>query len=265
MKAFGTTSDGRDVHALTLSAGDLTVTLLTYGAIVQSVRLAGVNHDLTVGSDRLADYETSMPYNGALIGPVANRLTNAAAPIAGKPHRFEANQDGTHALHSASCGTQGKVWTVADHGPDHATLTLDLPDGEGGYPGNRTITAAFRVSAPARLSLVLTATTDAPTLFNMANHSYWNLDGAPTWVGHSLRIGADHILPINDATIPTGEVLDVTGTPYDFRQARALEPGGPALDHNFCLTGGAGPLREVLWLTGAGGVSMTLATTEPGV
>lgn len=265
MTLFGTIKDGQDVHKITLSRGGLTVQLLTLGAIVQSVRLNGVNHDLTIGSEALTDYEATMGYTGALVGPVANRLRDARAPIAGKTHHFDANQDGQHTLHGGKDGTHAQIWTIADQGPDHATLTLDLADGAGGFPGNRHIRATFAVLDDATLRLTLTGTSDAPTLMNIANHSYWNLDGNPTWARHRLRIAADHVLPIDTATLPTGQIAAVEGTAFDLRSGPALKPGEPALDHNFCLFDSKQPLRDVLWLTGRSGVTMTMATTEVGV
>jgi aldose 1-epimerase len=264
MIPFGTT-DGVTVHALTLSAGDLTVSLLTLGAAVQDVRLVGVPYPLTLGSDRVDDYEGAMRHHGTLIGPVVNRLTGAQAPIAGRVHRFEANQDGRLTLHGGAAGTHLKVWQVEDHGPDHATLTIDLPDGEGGFPGNRRITARFELLAPATLRLTVTATTDAPTLMNVANHSYWNLDGSECWDGHSLSINADRYLPTTPDFAPTGQIAPVAGTDMDFRRPRAIAPGGPPLDTNFCLSDARTPLRDVLTLTGRSGLSMTVATTEPGI
>ncbi|SMY06714.1 aldose epimerase family protein [Flavimaricola marinus] len=265
MTPFGTTRDGETVHRIVLSGGGLTVGLLTLGAIVQSVRLEGVEHDLTIGSTDLADYETSMGYHGAIVGPVANRLRQAQAPIGGVMHHFDANQDGTHALHGGKDGTHAKLWTVADHGPVHATLTLDLAAGDGGYPGNRHIRATFRLLPDATLQLEITGTTDAPTLMNLANHSYWTLDGGPTWAGHDIRVAADHYLPIDDAVLPTGEIALVEGTPFDLRRTVSISPGNPAVDHNFCLSVSKQSLRDVLWLNGSSGVSMTVATTEPGV
>ncbi len=265
MTPFGTTADGRAVDQIALASGDLTVNLLTLGAIVQDVRLAGVAHSLTLGSDRLADYESTMRYHGALIGPVVNRLAGAQAVIAGKTHHFEANQGNDIMLHSGAAGTQFKIWQIADHGPTHATLTLDLTAGEGGFPGNRHVTARFTVSPPATLSLDLTVTTDAPTIVNFANHSYWNLDGTDCWNGHSLRIAADHALPTDDDFVATGEIAAVADTPLDFREARTIRVGAPLLDNNWCLSDAPQPLRDVLWLRGQSGVMLTLATTCPGV
>lgn len=262
---FGTTPEGTAVHKICLAAGGLTVSLLTLGAVVQSVRLAGIAHDLSPGSDHLPDYQGQMCHHGSLIAPVVNRLSHATAPINGRIHRFEANQDGRHTLHGGRAGSHLKVWHLADLGDAHAVLTLTLPDGEGGFPGNRRLTARFDLLPPATLRLDLTATTDAPTLMNPANHSYWNLDGTASWAGHSLRIVADHFLPATEDFRPTGEIRDVTGTAFDFRSPRRIQPGKPLLDTAFCLSSRRQPLRDVLWLTGQSGVCLTVATTEPSI
>ncbi len=266
---FGTTAAGEVVEAITLRAGDLSARILTYGAILNAVHLSGVPHSLTPGSGRFADYEAEGRHHGTLIGPVVNRLTGAQAPIAGKVHRFDENRPGPVTLHSGSASTGRKVWRIDDTRDDNTdsalSLRLVLPDGEGGFPGTRHVIARYEVCAPALLRLTVTATTDAPTLLNFANHSYWNLDGTERWEGHSLRIAADRYLPTHADDTPTGGIVDVTDTPYDFRTARVPVPGAPPLDHNFCLSDAPGPLRDVLWLIGQNGVGMTLATTAPGV
>lgn len=262
--SFGQTADGRAVRRITLSKGDLTVGLLSYGAILQSVRLAGVAHDLTLGSDRLADYEGDMRYHGPVIAPVANRIGHARAVIDGRAVQLEANQAG-HCLHSGSTGAQGQVWEVVSATDAAATLALELPDGLGGFPGNRRVEARFSLTGRATLRLELYATTDAPTLWNATSHGYWTLDGGAEWIGHSLQIAADHFLPTDADARPTGEIAPVAGGPMDFRQMRSPGPGNPAIDHCFCLSDGPRPLRDVVILQGASGLRMTVATTEPGV
>lgn len=261
---FGTAADGRPVQKVTLGCGDLTAAILTWGSVLQSVRLAGVAHDLTLGSDRLADYEGAMRYHGSLIGPVANRIRGATARFGGRDLRFEANQDGRHCLHSGAAGTHLKIWRLAEVTDTACTLTLTLPDGEGGFPGKRRVTARWAVERPATLRLELSVTTDAPTLVNFANHSYWNLDGSGTWAGHKLKIAAAEVLPTDGDFLPTGEVLPLSG-PMDMRRGRLISPGAPALDNCYVLGRTRETLRDVLWLEGLSGVAMTLATTEPGV
>ena len=260
---FGTTADGRAVQKITLAKGDLTVSLLTWGAVLQSVRLAGVDHDLTLGSDRLADYEGEMCYHGAIMAPVANRIGHARAVIGGKDHRFQANE-GPHCLHSGSDGAHAQLWEIVSAGDTHATLALTLPDGLGGFPGNRRVEARFSLTDD-RLRLEIHAVSDAETLWNATNHSYWTLDGGTDFSGHRLQINADHWLPTDAEARPSGQIAPVAGSAMDFRQPRPLTPGVPALDHCFCLSSEQVPLREVLHLQGKSGVSLHVATTEPGV
>lgn len=261
---FGQTAAGVPVQAIMLSAGELTVRLLTLGSILHSVRLDGVGHDLTRASPSVTESERTMPYHGAIVGPVANRLGGAMAVVDGMTHRLVANE-GANILHSGAAGTHARVWTIEAATGSGAQLAVDLTEALDGLPGKRRLTARWQVSPPASLNLTLTATTDAPTLMNPANHSYWNLDGTPLWQGHSLRIAADRWLPVDDAQLPQGPPLPVAGTAMDFRTARTPRPGDPALDHNFCLADATRELTDVLWLTGQSGVTMTIATTAPGL
>ncbi len=261
---FGVTAAGDAVHAITLASETLTVRILTLGAILQDVRLTGVDRSLTLGAERVADYEGGMLYHGALVAPVANRIGMSTAPIAGERHQFAAGPAQKHILHSGAAGTHLKLWQIEDATGAQVRLICDLPDGEGGFPGNRRVRVSYSV-ANTSLRMEVTCETDRPTLFNAANHSYWNLDGTDNWQGHTLRIAADHYLPATDEILPTGEIASVAGTEFDFRAGRVAGPGAPALDHCFCLSQDRVALRPVLTLTGTSGVSLTMATTEPGV
>ena len=148
MTSFGTTKDGTQVHKISLAAGDLRVVLLTHGARVQSVRLAGVAHDLTLGSEDLAEYEGGHGYHGALIAPVVNRLTGARAPLSDRNLQLEMNFNGKHSLHSGPSGAHAQVWQVLRATATEAVLALDLPDGLGGFSGNRHIEAHAWPDAP---------------------------------------------------------------------------------------------------------------------
>lgn len=261
---FGVTTAGAAVEAIRLRAGALSVRILTLGAILQEVRLEGVAHSLTLGSDRLEDYEGVMGYFGAIVGPVANRIGGARAVIAGREFRFAENEP-MRTLHSGPEGTHAQVWQVEETKDAAVTLALAMPDGQGGFPGNRRVVARYEVMPPSTLRLTITARTDAETLMNPAQHSYWNLDGSAHWRGHRLRIAAGHVLPVDAGLLPRGSVVPVGGSPMDFRREKTLREGAPALDTNFCLSDGPVALREVAWLTGASGVSMALATTAPGL
>lgn len=263
---FGETSGGETVERLLMGAGELSVAVLTHGAVLNDVRLDGVAHSLTLGSPEMAAYEGRMASAGAVIGPVANRIAGATAGLDGRTLSFARNFEGKHSIHGGDAAFHRRVWQVAGHAPDSVTLALDLPDGEGGYPGNRRVEAHFQVLPPSTLRLTLTAQTDAPTLMNLANHSYWRLDDAPTVEGHILQIAADRYTPVDEERIPTGETAPVEGTRFDYRAGKSWAAGAEGVvDHNFCLSDGRVPIRPVAWVTGRSGVRMEMATTEPGL
>lgn len=261
---LGTASTGTQVDKITLQAGDLHVNILTWGAAIQDVRLAGVDHSLTLGADSIADYEGDMCHHGTLIGPIVNRISTGRIKIAGMMYELERNQGDVH-LHSGADATHRRNWTIADRSDSHVTLTCTLVDGECGLPGNREITVTYRVTAPATLSMDIKGTTDTKTAFNLANHSYWNLDGTDTWDGHSLQINADRFLPSTPDDYPTGEIVDVADTAMDFRNPCVINTATHPFDNNFCLSDSNQPLRDVLTLIGTSGVKMTMATTAPGI
>lgn len=262
---FGARPDGQAVEQIVLSDGTLGVALLSQGAILQDVRLDGVPYGLTIGTDTLAPYLNGMRSAGSLIGPVINRISNASAVIDGETYQFDRNQDGKHTRHAGDAGTQHKLWDVVDVSDTAATLELNLPDGEGGFPGNRAVAARFSLIEPGTLELRVAVTSDKTTIINFANHSYWNLDGTETYAGHSLQIAADRRCLAENALV-TGEVVPVDDSFFDFRQPRILTPGqDPVLDVNMCLADRRRKITDVLTLTGQSGVSMTIATTEPGI
>lgn len=263
---FGQTNKGEDIHRITLSDETLTVKILTLGAILQDVRLAGVPHSLTLGGDDPKGYATTMAHYGAIVGPVANRISGASTRIGGVTYSFEANEAGTTTVHGGLSGTQRQVWTLVDHLQRSAKLQLDLDDGHGGFPGNRRFVATFEISGPGQLTLTLDATTDQETPINLANHSYWNLDGAKDTLGQTLTVAADEYLPTDATSLPTGEIASVDGTEFDFRKGRDVgAERADRLNHTLCLSTETTKLRDVATLQGQNGVAMTFATTETGL
>ncbi len=260
---FGNIRAGAQVLRVDLGAYGMSAAVLTLGAALQSVRLDDVEYDLTLGSDDIADYESTHCYHGTIVGPVANRLAQARAVIDGQSYQFTANEASGSLLHGGKAGTHAQVWQIADNAPDAVTLTLSLQD--DGFPGRRNLRVSYAIIGPRTLQMDITGTTDAPTLLNLAQHGYWNLDGTPTWAGHQIQIAAEQFLPSDANLLPTGEAKPVAGTAFDFRTARRIDINAPFIDNNFCLSRGPAPLRDVLWLTGQSGLRMTFATTEPGV
>ena len=264
MTPFGSLPDGRQVGRVVIGSSALRVSLLDLGATIQDVRLAGVDHPLVLGGSVAASYAGIMSHFGAVIGPVANRIGGARARIGGRLHQFEANE-GRNTRHSGSAGTHLKIWTLVRHDPDAALFRIDLPDGEGGFPGNRRITAAYRVEETT-LSIELAGTTDAPTLMNLASHPYWALQPPQTGCdGLTLRIDAGSYLPVTDETLPTGEIAPVAGTEFDFRTPRPLDAQGPGFDHNFCLATAPRGLVPVARLESETGITLDIGTTAPGL
>ena len=264
VRAFGATAAGETVHAIDLSAGQIRATILTLGATLNDLRLAGTPWPLVLGGTTAADYEGPMAYFGAIVGPVANRIAGAAATVGGRTLRLDANEAGRTTLHGGRNGTSTRVWTLERSSAAEAVLSLGLGDGDGGFPGDRHIVARFRAVPPATLALDLTATTDRPTLMTLAHHSYWNLDGTADTAGHVLSVAADTYLPVDDRLIPDGGPAPVTGTHFDFRRGRVLD-ARPRYDHNLCLAAARRSLTAVAELRGQSGVSLTVSTTEPGL
>lgn len=263
--AFGITRDGQSVARITLDNGALRISVLTYGATLQDVRLPGLAHGLTLGSELLADYEDggAFKFFGAIAGPVANRLAHGRAPLGEGTLALDTTGPGGHCLHGGPAGLHRKVWQVDAAGDARLLLSTLSADGEGGFPGNRRFEAEFTLDGPT-LTLGLRAETDAPTLVNLANHSYWNLSGGTDFHGHLLQVHADAYLPVDNVALVTGEIRPVDGTPFDFRRPRALT-ARDALDNNFCLARARGPLRPAARLSAPGGAALELETTEPGL
>ncbi|MBL8579573.1 MAG: galactose mutarotase [Mesorhizobium sp.] len=269
---FGTTADGKPVHRFGITGGGLTAHVMTWGASVQDLRLAGHDAPLVLGFDTFEPYPQYSSYMGAIAGRYANRIANGQFTIDGKTYQADKNFLGKHTLHGGSHSYGKQVWDVASHGVDFVTLSLRDPDGAMGFPGNLDVVCTYRVKAGGVLSVELTATTDKPTLCNLAHHSYFNLDdgGSGDILGHSMVIPAGAYLPVDDELIPTGVVQPVDDTAFDFRKPRAVdleEEGEQVLyDHNFCLHSDKGPLRQATWVKGAtSGVEMEVWSTEPGV
>jgi aldose 1-epimerase len=267
---FGTTPDGEAVRRVTISSGGLTAKILTWGAIIQDLRLEGHEAPLTLGFEQFQDYLHYINYFGAVAGRHANRIRDGRFTIDGLGYEIEAGDPERNGLHGGSGGYARRNWTLADSGDDFVTLSLADADGTMGFPGALDVRCTYRVIAPATLSVTFTATTDRLTLCNLAQHAYFNLDdgGSTASSGHELVINADAYLPVDEALLPTGEVRAVEGTSFDFRKPREINPLSDAFryDHNFCLSRRRGSLNRAAWAKGAkSGVEMEVWTTEPGL
>ena len=197
MTHFGTTKKGEDVERVTITAGVLYVSILTFGAIVQDVRLSDVPRNLTLGSEALADYEAKMGYFGAIIGPIANRISNARVRLDGMMYELERNENGQTHLHSGADGCHRKVWRITAQTTDSVTLGLSMPDGAAGLPGQREISVTYSVSAPATLTMTIDGATDTTNTICLSMTSFARPERsprlqAPKWIfaKHEFRKSA---------------------------------------------------------------------------
>ncbi len=266
LERFGESDQG-EIFRATISGGGLTAKIINWGAALQDLRLDGHNAPLVLGFEDFAHYPVWSSHFGAVPGRYANRIAQGRFVIDGE--RYEADRNnGENSLHGGAKGYSKRVWRFVETGPDFATLTIHSPDGDMGFPGNLDASVTYRVKPGGVLAMELTATTDAPTLCNLTNHSYFNLDdgGAGDIKHHRLLIDAAAYTPVDDAFIPTGVVQPVEGTPFDLRFAQEIGAGGVDYDHNFCLASGRRALTRAAWAQGASsGVEMECWTTEPGV
>ncbi|MER7546362.1 aldose epimerase family protein [Actinomadura sp.] len=255
--AFGATPEGEKVERHVLDNGRLRVAVLTYGATVQRLELAdGAN--VVLGLDTLDDYLTRSRYFGAVVGRYGNRIARGRFTLDGTEYRLPVN-DGENSLHGGVRGFDKRVWRAEPAGPAELLLSLVSPDGDEGYPGTLTASVRYLLDGDA-LRLEYRATTDAPTVVNLTNHSYFNLAGSGDVRGHVVMLEADRYLPVDEGKIPTGELAPVAGTPFDFTVPTEVGARlGGRYDHCYVLQG-----RATVTDPGSGR-SMEVTTTEPGV
>ncbi len=244
---YGKLPDGRqaDIFTLTNSSG-MKVKLTNYGAITVGLEVPDADGnlaDVTLGHDTLEAWLTSTSYFGATVGRYANRIAKGKFTLDGKTYTLATNNDENH-LHGGVKGFDKVLWdaeTVEADGAVGVKFTYLSKDGEEGYPGNLKVTALYTLTNSNQFKVEFSATTDKPTVVNLAHHTYWNLAGAAAGdvLGHELMLAADKYTPVDAGLIPTGELKDVKGTPMDFTTPTAIGAriarveGG--YDHNFVL------------------------------
>jgi len=264
---FGKLPDGQDVHRLTIAAHGLSASFITLGASLQDLRLDGVAHPLVLGFAELAPYLGEGKYFGAIVGRCANRIARGEAEVEGHRLTLDRNEKDRTTLHGGSDGTGRRNWIIDDHGPDFASFSDHLPDGHMGFPGAMQVQVRYQILPGPQLRIEIVATASKTTICNFAQHSYFNLDGSADISGHLLTVPAENWLPVDDALIPTGAPAPVAGTHLDFRKPVRLGErlGGPLIDHNLCLAAERHHLPCKAAMLSAGGVEMTITSTEPGL
>jgi aldose 1-epimerase len=255
---YGKLADGTPIEAVTLSnAHGVSARVITYGATLQSLVAPdrqGHKVDIALGYDDLAGYVEHPNYFGATIGRYANRIAGARFALDGKIYALALN-DKPNSLHGGTQGFDKRVWRIESVQSDataSVTLTLTSAEGDQGYPGTLQVKERYSLDEAGALTIDYSATTDAPTVVNLTNHSIFNLAGEGSQHGvldQRLTIPASHYTPVDATLIPTGALQPVAGTVFDFTHERIIGQdirdgrdaqivAGRGYDHNFALDAG---------------------------
>lgn len=279
---FGQLPDGQTADHFTLRNQKGTeIKITNYGGIITHWTAADKNgtfEDMVLGYDSLSGYLKASPFFGALVGRYGNRIGKAKFTLDGKTYPLAAN-NGPNSLHGGKVGFDKVIW-AAKLSDDQKTLILThtSKDGDEGFPGTLSAQVTYHLTEDNALEIEYTATTDKPTVINLTNHTYFNLTGGKRDVlGHQVQLNADKFIPVDNTLIPTGQLQDVKGTPFDFLKsteigARINDPKdeqikfGGGYDHCWVINKGADTLAPTatVYEPTSGRVLETF-TTEPGV
>jgi aldose 1-epimerase len=276
---FGKLPNGAAAEIYTISNSEVKMRVTTFGARVVSLDTkdrSGKMDGIVLGYDNIADYVSdTKTYFGSVPGRYANRIALGKFSLEGKSYQLPINNP-PNSLHGGTDGFERHNWTghIIANGVE---FTLVSPDGDQGYPGKLTAHVRYTLEGDT-VRLQYSATTDAPTIVNLTNHSYFNLggDGTPSILGEELTIDAAQYTPIDPTSIPLGALAPVTGTPFDFRTPHVVGSrinednvqlkNGAGYDHNFVLTGKSGVLHSAAKVYDpTTGRVLLVKTTEPGV
>jgi aldose 1-epimerase len=282
---FGTLPDGRKVERVVLRGeGGFEARVISHGAVLQALIAPDANggyDDVVLGHDAFAGYLADRKFLGATVGRYANRIARGQFSLQGETVQLPVN-NGPNALHGGLEGFDRKLWDIADidEGAEPAvTLTYVSSHGEENYRGKLDVRVTYRITGPTELSLLMEARTDRPTIVNLTNHSFFNLEGATSGTSildHRLMVAAEQFLAIDPTAIPLPEPpRSVAGTPFDFRKPRPVgeriresDPqlrNGRGYDHTYCIgRDGKFALAARLEAPRSGRI-MELLTDQPGL
>ena len=276
-KKFGVLKDGTAASLYVLeNKNGMQAALCDYGATVVSVLVPdknGLLQDVVLGYEDAASYEKGEVFFGACVGRNANRIAGAQFTIGETCYTLTKN-DGENANHSGRDFTNKRLWNVTRFADNTVTFELKSPHLDQGFPGSAVITVTYTLTEENELKIRYEAQADADTIFNMTNHSYFNLDGSPDILKHEVTIFADAFTPTDAASIPTGEICPVGGTPMDFRTPKMIgadidsgfiqlvQAGG--YDHNWVIRG-EGLRKAAVLCSRVSGIRMQVFTDLPGM
>jgi len=272
-KTFGTLPDGRKAELFTLkNKSGATAKVTNYGATLTELwapNKQGEFANIVIGFDNLQEYLDCKCYYGATIGRYANRIGSGTFKLDETEYKLALNNK-TCTLHGGNVGFDKMLWNAEQSDDQTITFRHLSKHLEEGFPGNLNAKVTYKLTDDNKLEIEFHATTDQPTIVNMTNHAYFNLNGMGVGdiLDHELLIHADHYVPVDEALIPTGELAAVANTPFDFREfhtigERAKEAGG-GYDHNFCFRDRSNP-KAVKAELKASGRRLRIYATQPGL
>lgn len=278
-KTFGILSNGKKVHLYTLSAGDLKLSLSSFGAAWTSLMLPSYKNaagsknrdDVLLGFSDFSGYINNGPFLGVTVGRVANRISGAGFSLNGQDYRLDDNDNG-NTLHSGRRGFDKLLWKAdayEENGGVYVRFELDSPAGDGGFPGNLKAAVTYGLSASNEIIAVYEAQSDIPTPVNFTNHAYFNLAGenAGSIAGHELCLFSSSYVEVNANLIPTGRLIPVHGSAFDFNSRKPFfRDRSEGYDHCFSVDGDHGKLRSCAEVfEPLSRRTMKLFCTQPGV
>ena len=281
--AFDSTIDGKKTGLYTLkNAKNAEAKFTNYGGRLVSLTVPGKDGkmvDVVTGFGSVADYEKATePYFGATIGRFGNRIAKGKFSLDGKQYTLFTN-NGANTLHGGKKGYQYVVWDAKQPNEHTVEFTYLSKDMEEGFPGNLAVKVTYTLTDDNELKMDYEATTDKNTVVNLTNHAFFNLngEGSGTILGHEVKIYADEYTPVDTGLIPTGKLVKVAGTPFDFTKSTTIGArieekndqlsAGKGYDHNYVLnkTAGMGMYHAATVKGDKSGVVMDVYTQEPGL
>lgn len=279
---FGTLDDGTPIHEAVLrTPAGAEARVMEWGAVLRDLVVplpGGGRQRVVLGFPNLADYPKHSPHMGAIAGRFANRIGGARFALDGVAYEVPRNEHGRNSLHGGGQGFSRRPWTLVRQDEASATLALVSPAGDAGYPGTLQVFCRYSLAGAATLRIELTAATDAPTIVNLAHHSYFRLDDGPDILDHEFEVRANLMTPVDAELIPDGSVASVAGTPFDFRKSRPIRYANPDgsrfwYDHNYLLrrdrrepgSGGLELAHAATLRSARSGLAMQVWTSEPAL
>lgn len=262
--------DGMAIQEIRLTSdAGATASILTWGATLRDLVVPvakGNKRRVVLGYEGIEGYRVNAAYLGSTVGRNCNRIADGRFALDGESYELDTNDSGKQHLHGGNIGFSRRNWDIARISDSSVTLSLISEDGDQNYPGRVDVLCQYQLIGNSTLRVSMSGRAYSPTLLNMTHHSYFNLGDGTDIRDHLIQINADFYTPSDQNLIPTGEILKVAGTPYDFRSLKRIGDGGVDYDINYVLGGGTeGLVSAARLLSPAKDLQLEVFTNEPGM